>query len=73
MKNSLVKTNAEHFYRDESTTALLNMDKASFMAYKKQREKVLKAEEVFKEVDTIKQEMTDIKLMLKELLADKVK
>ena len=73
MKNSLIKTNAENFYRDESSTALVNTDSSSLKAYKKQRDNALKAADLFKQVDEIKGEMSDIKNLLKELLVDKCK
>lgn len=67
-----LKTNAEHIYRDRTSSALINTDREAFMSYKKEREKILRAEEVFKDVDNIKQEMSDIKSLLKEVL-DKIK
>lgn len=56
-----VKTDHENFVRDLDSNAVLNTDVASYNAYKKQRDHMLK---YMTEIDVLKNEMIEIKSLL---------
>lgn len=51
--------------RDEKTKAILNVDNESLKAYKKRRELMMQQQE---EIQTLKADVKEMKLMLKQLL-----
>ena len=56
------------FHRD-STGAIINHDKSSFEAYKKQKELAYKSINNDTEIQHLKQEVAEIKGLLKELIS----
>jgi hypothetical protein len=63
-----VKTDAENFIRDRSTAAVLNTDRDSLVAYKKERERILRADSIVEDVDSLKKEFSEIKNLLLQLV-----
>lgn len=61
-----MKTNV--FRRDVSTSALLNTDDASLLAYKTKKERSEKIAEMEHDVNNIKNELLEIKSMLHQIL-----
>jgi hypothetical protein len=61
-----MKTNV--FRRDVSTSALLNTDDASLLAYKTKKERAEKIAEMEHDVNNIKNELLEIKSMLHQIL-----
>lgn len=69
--NRYLKTDVENLVRDRVSSAVLNTDKDAFSLYKKQRSRILQADRVQEEVDSLKQEMVDIKIMLQSMIEKK--
>jgi hypothetical protein len=65
---TLVPTNHDSFCRDISSTAVLNTNVDALSAYKKQRERLIKTDKIFEDVEELKQQMSDIHSMLSQLL-----
>jgi len=64
MNHLKVKDN-DHLYRDVNTGAIINTDRSSFEKYKKSRQKFQNMEQ---ELDYVKSEISEIKLLLKEIV-----
>ena len=64
MNHLKVKDNS-HLYRDVNTGAIINTDRSSFEKYKKSRQKFQSMEQ---ELDYVKSEISEIKLLLKEIV-----
>jgi len=64
MNHLKVKDN-DHLYRDVSTGAIINTDRSSFEKYKKSRQKFQSMEQ---ELDYVKSEISEIKLLLKQIV-----
>ncbi len=64
MNHLKVKDN-DHLYRDVSTGAIINTDRSSFEKYKKSRQKFRNMEQ---ELDYVKSEISEIKLLLKQIV-----
>ena len=59
----------KNLYRDENTGAIINYDTFEYSQYISNREKRKREKEIQKiEIDNIKNEITEIKSMLKELI-----
>lgn len=54
--------------RDKSSNAILNIDDAALNKYKLERDFILKAKKVVEEQPKIKEEISEIKQMLQQLL-----
>ncbi len=63
----LIETESSGLYRDNTSMALINTDRASFAAYKMKRQKGSQVKELSIEVASLKQDMVDIKTMLTTL------
>jgi hypothetical protein len=63
-----VNTDAENFIRDRRSSAVLNTDKDSLLAYKKERDKILRSDKVIEDVAELKKEFSEIKELLIELI-----
>jgi len=63
----LVQTEESQFSRDTSTMALINTDAAAFAQYKAQRSKTMQVKELTEEVNTLKNDIEEIKQMLIQL------
>lgn len=57
--------NEDHLYRDGDTGAIINTDRSAFEKYKKSKQKFNRLET---DLDSLKSELSEIKLLLKELL-----
>jgi len=64
MNHLKVKDN-DHLYRDTNTGAIINTDRSSFEKYKKSRQKFQSMEQ---ELDYVKSEISEIKLLLKQIV-----
>jgi hypothetical protein len=60
----LVKTQNADFYRDEDTNALINTNASAYKLYKQQRADRIK-------VNTMQQEIDELKALVAKLLEDK--
>lgn len=63
-----VKTDAEYFIRDTKNAAVLNTDQDSLLAYKKERERILRADSIVEDVNSLKKEFSEIKDLLLQLV-----
>jgi hypothetical protein len=63
-----IKTDSENFMRDQRNSALLNTDVNAFKLYRQQRESQTAVSTVQEQVDGLKQDVSDIKEMLKILI-----
>jgi hypothetical protein len=59
------------FVRDMSNKALLNSDSSAILSYKKQRERRNDINEAMADINMLKNEMSDIKGLLMQLLQNK--
>lgn len=70
----MIKTEYPGFIKDDTpgqARAVLNIDSASFSAYKAARSKDLALNDVIHDVDSIKKDMADIKTLLMVLINGK--
>ena len=63
-KVTLIETEKQGLYREQSSMGLINNDKAAFMQYKAQRAKGNQVQELSADVMNLKQDMLEIKSML---------
>ena len=63
-----VMTDAENFIRDRRTAAVLNTDRDSLLIYKKERERILRADSIVEDVNSLKKEFSEIKDLLLQLV-----
>ena len=74
MHNVLKVENENNLYRDLSSGAIINTDSSSREAYLKQRENILKTrqatEKNTQDIQELKGEISDIKQMLTQILAN---
>lgn len=63
-KKVLIETEKAGLFRDQSSLALINNDKASYAEYKLRRQKGNQVQTLSTEVASLKQDMVDIKTML---------
>jgi hypothetical protein len=66
----LLKTNLDDFYRDTQSNAVINTNVEKIKQYKQQRESLIKMQNLVSDVDTLKQDMSEIKSMLQLLVRD---
>jgi len=66
-----IKTNADGYYRDTSTGALINMNDAEYQKILIARKKSKEISNITSEVSTLKQEMSEIKNLLMVLINGK--
>jgi hypothetical protein len=70
----MIKTDHAGFVKDDTrgqTTAVLNIDNASFSSFKEARTRARSINQVVHEVNTLKSDIHDIKLLLAKLLDGK--
>ena len=74
MHNVLKVENENSLYRDLSSGAIINTDSSAREAYLKQRENILRTREATekntKDIQELKGEISDIKQMLSQILAN---
>jgi hypothetical protein len=63
-----IKTEIEGIVRDTTNNALLNRDNSSLLAYKKVKQKNAELEEMKNRVNTIDNELADIKSLIHKIL-----
>jgi hypothetical protein len=63
-----IKTDSEEFVRDSSTGALINSNVNNYKLYKQQRESAKTFGNLREEVDSLKNDISDIKSMLSVLI-----
>jgi hypothetical protein len=56
------------FKRQSSSSALLNTDSEGLMAYKTRRENMKKIKQMEDDINTLKDTITDIKLLLQQII-----
>lgn len=66
----LLKTNLDDFYRDTQSNAVINTNVEKIKQYKQQRESLIKMQNLVSDVDTLKQDMSEIKSLLQLLVRD---
>jgi hypothetical protein len=71
MEKRFVQTDVDHMIRDRTTTAVLNTDMSALEAYKKQRQRIQKTDNIIQDVDNLKRDLTEIKSLLAQLINDK--
>jgi hypothetical protein len=59
------------YARHATSSAILNIDAASFNRYKDERAKILKMDQLAREVNTLQKDMGDIKMLLQQLVNGK--
>jgi len=57
-----------NLYRDEESGAIMNLDSAGYQEYVKKRNAKIREKE---EISSLKSEISEIKLMLQQILKDK--
>lgn len=62
--NVVVKTNADGFFRDRSTAAIINTNDTEYMSILKEREKAKRLAKLEKDVESIKNELRSIKNLI---------
>ncbi len=67
----LVKTQHPDFFRDESNSALINTNVNAYKQYKLQREQRKKLARQDKEVNNLKNELDELKQIIKQLVKEK--
>jgi hypothetical protein len=65
--NSHIKTDTPGFVRDKTSTAVLNTDSLALKEYKSERAKLLKYEQLYKDVEKLKQDVSNILNILSEV------
>jgi len=63
-KVTLIETEKQGLYREQSSMGLINNDKAAYARYKAQRAKANNVQELTNDVSNLKQDMLEIKNML---------
>ena len=63
-----VQTDVKNLIRDTNTTAVLNIDADSLSSYKKERERILRADSIVEDVNSLKKEFSEIKDLLLQLV-----
>ncbi len=63
--NHLKVNDNDHLYRDVNTGAIINTDRSSFEKYKRSKQKFQNME---KELDYVKSEISEIKSLLKQIV-----
>lgn len=66
-KKILIETEDQRFLRDPSNMALINNDAAAYEQYKARRNEKNKVTMICNEIDSLKQDMGEIKQMLRSL------
>jgi hypothetical protein len=62
--NIVVKTNADGYLRDRSTAAIINTNDSEYMTILKEREKAKRLAKLEKDVESIKNELRNIKNLI---------
>lgn len=68
---TLNKTEHPEYAREKDSSAILNIDTPSFVRYKDERARIMRIDQLANEVQSIKNDMDDIKKLLQQLLDGK--
>ncbi|MEK9695388.1 MAG: hypothetical protein VW270_06455 [Candidatus Poseidoniales archaeon] len=63
--------NAPHLVREEHTRAILNTDNGSLVAYKAARMKRQSIDDAIADINNVKEELIEIKLMIAQLVENR--
>lgn len=66
-----LKTNVEGLVKDTESGAILNVDNAQLLAYKKQKQFMEQKNRDAERINKIESDLSDIKKMLQELIRDR--
>lgn len=61
----------DHLIKNANTKAILNTDSSSLNKYREEREKLIKLSRVVEDTDKLKEDVAEIKNMLRQLLGNK--
>lgn len=64
----IYQTNDKRYVKDGVSTAVLNIDEEGFKSFKLERDRILQQLKTQQEVADMKQEMSEIKQLLKQLI-----
>jgi hypothetical protein len=64
----IFQTNDKRYVKDGESTAVLNIDEEGFKSFKLERDRILQQLKTQQEVADMKQEMLEIKQLLKQLI-----
>jgi len=64
----IYQTNDKRYVKDGVSTAILNIDEEGFKSFKLERDRILQQQKTQQEVADMKQEMLEIKQLLKQLI-----
>lgn len=73
MKNRIKLVDTDKYQRDTFSKAIIATDLAGMEAYKARKKKMSELEEYGEEINTLKQEMVDIKCLLQKILENQGK
>ena len=65
---TIQKTDHPSFIRNMDTSAILNIDTHGYKKYKDERARIIKLEQLSQSVETLQQDMSDIKTLLQQLV-----
>jgi hypothetical protein len=71
MNTAFEKTEDPRFVRDKRTGAILNNDKEGYRHFLEERRRILQTQALAQEVTTLKTELSDIKMLLQQLINGK--
>lgn len=69
--SSFKSTEQPEYVRQSGSSAVLNIDTASFNRYKEERSRIFKIDSLANEVQTLQRDMGDIKMLLQQLVNGK--
>ena len=64
----IYQTNDKRYVKDGVSTAVLNIDEEGFKSFKLERDRILQQQKTQQEVADMKQEISEIKQLLKQLI-----
>lgn len=67
----IVKTDDKRFVKDLYTNAVINIDKEGYQSFMSNRQRVLRQQQLEKQVQNLQQDIGDIKQLLQQLLNGK--
>jgi hypothetical protein len=67
----IVKTDDKRFVKDLYTNAVINIDKEGYQSFMSNRQRVLRQQQLEKQVQNLQQDIGDIKQLLQQLINGK--
>ena len=65
------KTDSSNLVRQQGSSAILNTDVTGFIQYRQERERILKTDQLAQEVQCLQKDMSEIKMLLQQLVNGK--